>query len=114
MAEVKHRCRLYLQFPAQPSALIEAQLAQAIAGADTACVLICPDESPIDQIHAGRLVNLVQGRGLACLIENDIELAERLGADGAHIEADPAALFPGTRASRREVRASVRMRPEAP
>jgi len=50
MAEVKHRCRLYLQFPAQPSALIEAQLAQAVAGADTACVLICPDESPIDQI----------------------------------------------------------------
>ena len=91
MAEVKHRCRLYLQFPAQPSALIEAQLAQAIAGADTACVLICPDESPIDEIHAGRLVNLVQGRGLACLIENDIELAERLGADGVHIEADPAA-----------------------
>ena len=91
MAEVKHRCRLYLQFPAQPSALIEAQLAQAVAGADTACVLICPDESPIDESHAGRLVDLVQGRGLACLIENDIELAERLGADGAHIEADPAA-----------------------
>src|SRR3990172_701306 len=91
MAEVKHRGRLYLQFPAQPSALIEAQLAQAVAGADAACVLICPDESPVDEIHAGRLVDLVQGRGLACLIENDIELAERLGTDGAHIEADPAA-----------------------
>jgi thiamine-phosphate pyrophosphorylase len=91
MAEVKHRCRLYFQFPAQPSARIEAQLAHAIAGADTACVLICPGESTIDEIHAGRVVDLVQGRGLACLIENDAGLAERLGADGAHIEADPAA-----------------------
>ena len=91
MAEVKHRCRLYFQFPAQPSARIEAQLAQAIAGADAACVLICPDESTIDEIHAGRVVDLVQGRGLACLIENDAGLAERLGADGAHIEADPTA-----------------------
>ena len=91
MAEIKHRCRLYLQFPARTSPSIEAQLAPAVAGADAACVLICPDESPIDESHAGRLVDLVQGRGLACLIDNDIELAERLGADGAHIEADPAA-----------------------
>ncbi len=91
MAEVKNRCRLYFQFPAQPSALIEAQLAHAVASADAACVLICLDESPIDEIHVGRLVDLVQGRGLACLIENDAGLAERLGADGAHIEADPTA-----------------------
>lgn len=91
MVEVKNRCRLYFQFPAQPSALIEAQLAHAVASADAACVLICLDESPIDEIHVGRLVDLVQGRGLACLIENDAGLAERLGADGAHIEADPAA-----------------------
>jgi len=91
MAEVKNRCRLYFQFPAQPSALIEARLAHAVASADAACVLICLDESPIDEIHVGRMVDLVQGRGLACLIENDARLAERLGADGAHIEADPAA-----------------------
>ena len=91
MAEVKNRCRLYFQFPAQPSALIEARLVHAVASADAACVLICLDESPIDEIHVGRMVDLVQGRGLACLIENDARLAERLGADGAHIEADPAA-----------------------
>ena len=91
MAEVKHRCRLYLQFPAQPSASIEAQLAQAIAGADVACVLICPDESPTDEADAGRLVDLVQGRGLACLIENDFELAESLGVVGSRLKVPATA-----------------------
>ena len=91
MAEVKHRCRLYFQFPAQASAKLEAQLTQAIEATDAACVLLCPDGSPIDEIHAGRLIDLIQGRGLACLIENDAGLAERLGADGVHIAADPQA-----------------------
>jgi thiamine-phosphate pyrophosphorylase len=91
MAEVKHRCRLYFQFPAQASAKLEAQLAQAIESTDAACVLLCSDGSPIDEIHAGRLIDLIQGRGLACLFENDAILAERLGADGVHIAADPLA-----------------------
>jgi thiamine-phosphate pyrophosphorylase len=91
MAEVKNRCRLYFQFPAQPSAKLEAQLEQAIASADAACVLLCGDGTPIDEIHAGRLVDLVHRSGLACLIENDAGLAERIGADGVHIEADASA-----------------------
>ena len=88
MAETKNRCRLYFQFPAQPSAKLEAQLAQPAASADAACVLLCGDGAPIDEIHVGRLIDLVQSRGLACLIANDAELAERLGADGVHIRAD--------------------------
>jgi thiamine-phosphate pyrophosphorylase len=91
MAEVKHRCRLYLQFPAQSSAKLEAQLAQAVAGSEAASVLLCRDQSMSGQDHFERLVALVQDRGLACLIENDAELAEHLGADGVHIAADPAA-----------------------
>ncbi len=91
MTEVKHRCRLYLQYPAQPSAKLEAQLAQAVARCEAASVLLFPDESMIDKSHVGRLVDLVQGRGLACLIANDTGLAERLGADGVHLEADPDA-----------------------
>jgi thiamine-phosphate pyrophosphorylase len=91
MAEVKHRCRLYLQFPVQPSAKLEAQLAQAVANSEAASVLLVPDESTIDKIHIGRLIDLVQGRGLACLIANDIGLAEHLGADGVHLKADPTA-----------------------
>jgi thiamine monophosphate synthase len=66
----------------------EAQLAQAIATTDAACVLLCGDGAPIDENHAGRLIDSVQATGLACLIETDAGLAERLGADGLHIEAD--------------------------
>jgi len=88
MAELKHRCRLYFQFPAQPSATLEAQLAQALATTDAACVLLCGDGAPIDEDHAGRLIDLVQASGLACLVENDAALAERLGADGLHLDAD--------------------------
>jgi thiamine-phosphate pyrophosphorylase len=88
MAETKNRCRLFFQFPAQPSAELEAQLARAVANADAACVLLCGDGAPIDQNHGGHLLHLVQSRGLACLIANDAGLAERLGADGVHIRAD--------------------------
>ena len=91
MAEVKHRCRLYFQFPAQPSAKLEAQLAQAIATTDAACVLLCGDGTAVDEDHAGRLIDLVQASGLACLIEHDAGLAERLGADGLHIDAESEA-----------------------
>jgi thiamine-phosphate pyrophosphorylase len=91
MAEVKPRCRLYLQLPAQPSAKLEAELSQAIASADPACVLLWRDETPIDEAHAGRLIELVQARGAACLVANDSGLAERIGADGVHINADAAA-----------------------
>ena len=88
MAELKHRCRLYFQFPAQPSATLEAQLAQALATTDAACVLLCGDGAPIDEDHAGRLIDLVQAAGLACLVENDAALAERLAADGLHLDAN--------------------------
>jgi thiamine-phosphate pyrophosphorylase len=91
MAEVKPRCRLYLQLPAQPSARLEAQLAQALASADAACVLLCRDDAPTDESHARRLLDLIQGRGVACLIEADARLAERLGTDGLHIAADDEA-----------------------
>lgn len=88
MAELKHRCRLYFQFPAQPSATLEAQLAQALATTDAACVLLCGDGAPTDEDHAGRLIDLVQASGLACLVENDAALAERLAADGLHLDAN--------------------------
>jgi hypothetical protein len=40
MAEVKHRCRLYFQFPTHAPATLAAQLAQAMANTDAACVLL--------------------------------------------------------------------------
>jgi thiamine-phosphate pyrophosphorylase len=85
MAEVKPRCRLYLQLPAKPSAKLEAQLAEALASADAACVLLCRGETPADKGWASRLIDLVQSRGVAVLVADDSELAERLGSDGIHL-----------------------------
>jgi thiamine-phosphate pyrophosphorylase len=90
MAEVKHRCRLYCQYPAQSSAKQQAQLARVIDDTDAACVLLCLDDQTADHNHVERLIETVQARGLACLIDKDAALAERLGADGVHIAADPA------------------------
>ncbi len=90
MAEVKSRCRLYFQVPTQPSAMLAAQLTQALASTDAACVLLCAEDAPFDETHVESLIELVQSSGLACLIERDAALAERLGADGVHIAADPA------------------------
>jgi thiamine-phosphate pyrophosphorylase len=89
MAEVKHRCRLYFQFPTQAPATLTAQLVDAMTATDAACVLLCREESAFDEAQAGTLIDLVHARGLACLIDQDAALAERLGADGVHIDADP-------------------------
>jgi thiamine-phosphate pyrophosphorylase len=90
MAEPKHRCRLYFQIPVPAPATLSAQLAQAMASTDAACVLLCREESAFDEAQASSLIDLVQARGLACLVEQDAGLAERLGADGVHIAADAA------------------------
>lgn len=90
MAEVKHRCRLYLQIPMPALATLNTQVAQALAATDAACVLLCREESASDEIETSSLIDLVQARGLACLIEHDAARAERLGADGVHIAADSA------------------------
>jgi thiamine-phosphate pyrophosphorylase len=87
MAEMPE-CRLYLQFPMQPSASLSNRLAHVLDSTDSACVLLCPDQSPLDETAAG-LVEFVQGRGLACLIAGDAPEAARLKADGVHLEADP-------------------------
>ena len=90
MAEVKHRCRLYFQVPMPAPATLTAQLAHAMASSDAACVLLCQEESAFDEVQASSLIDLAQARGLACLVEQDAGLAERLGADGVHIAADPS------------------------
>jgi thiamine-phosphate pyrophosphorylase len=89
MADVKPRCRLYLQLPGTLTAKIETQLAQALAKADVACVLLGHDAQAIDEDRAGQLIDLVQTAGAACLIEDDVALAESLGADGVYLAADP-------------------------
>lgn len=90
MADVKPKCRLYLQLPASLGVKREEQLIQSLENADIACVLLCPVSAPSDEIQADRLIDLVQAAGAACLIAEDAELAARLGADGVHI-GDPEA-----------------------
>lgn len=88
MAETKPRCRLYLQAPQPLTAKLEAQLSHVIANTSVACVLLCDNSPESGEIHADRLIDLVQTAGAACLIENDVALAESLGSDGVHIDAD--------------------------
>ncbi len=62
-----------------------------MASSDVACVLLCPRGIRWwTRRISGAVIDLVQGSGLACLIDGDVGLAERLGADGVHIEADAA------------------------
>ena len=98
MADAKPSCRLYLQVPALLTAKLEAQLTQALADTSAACVSLCNIDQQADKMHLDRLLDSVQAAGIACLIENDVACAERLGADGVHIPAD-AELYRRARAS---------------
>jgi len=80
-----------LQLPGEPTAKLEAQLAQALTRIDIACVLVGRDDGASDEDRFSRLIDLVQAAGAACLIEHNAERAERLGADGVHLEVDPDA-----------------------
>ena len=88
MADAPPQCRLYLQIPLPVTAKRGSQILQALAATSTACVLLCDNGEDVDEVPADRLIDAVQGAGIACLVENDIERAERLGADGVHIAAD--------------------------
>lgn len=88
MADGKPRCRLYLQVPPPLTARREAQLTHVLEDVPVGCVLLCNNGPQTDEIHVDRLIDLVQAAGVACLVENDIARAERLGSDGVHIAAD--------------------------
>jgi thiamine-phosphate pyrophosphorylase len=80
--------RLYLATSAvdDPSALA-ADLAGALAGADVAAVLL--RLKPVDQrtmiTRVKTLAPVVQSRGAALLLDGNVELVARGGADGAHL-----------------------------
>ena len=92
MSKHDDRCRLYLQAPASPTAKQSALLARAISLRLPASVLLTGNgelrgKVPHDD-ETDRLIDAVQGAGIACLMENPDIAAER-GADGAHIPGDP-------------------------
>jgi thiamine-phosphate pyrophosphorylase len=79
--------RLYLVTPQHPDGLAD-RLAQALAGAEVAAVLLrLPDTDERTRInHAKALAPTVQNTGAALLLDGHAELAARAGADGAHLD----------------------------
>ena len=88
MAEAAPPCRLYLALPATRSPMVERSLAEVIAVADVACVLLCQDAAEADPALDLRLRELTLARDVPFLVENEPARAERVGADGVHLPAD--------------------------
>src|SRR5262249_40384251 len=62
-----------------------ASVETLLASAPVAAVLITPDGAPLDAARTKPIVDLVQARGVAALIEGDAALARTLRADGVHL-----------------------------
>jgi thiamine-phosphate pyrophosphorylase len=90
MAEAAPSCRLYLTLPAKGSATLEYVLAKTLDAAQVACILLCQDGTEPDPAWDFKLRELTRARDVALLIENDVERAKRMSADGVHIAADAA------------------------
>jgi len=84
---VRPQPRLYLFTPPLDGADRDAVLAAIRAAGktvDVAAVLLCPGKAGADALRP--LVAAAHEIGAACLIEGDVDLADRLGADGAHLD----------------------------
>jgi thiamine-phosphate pyrophosphorylase len=80
--------RLYLATPiVDDPAALAAGLASALAAADVAAVLL--RLAPVDQrtmiTRAKALTPVIQAGGAAALLDGNVELVARSGADGAHV-----------------------------
>jgi thiamine-phosphate pyrophosphorylase len=94
MPEAPDRCRLVLITPPGASADFEARLVSALDGGDVASVLIPRydlDDEAFQKL-AERLVPLAQERNVAAIVAGDPRVANRVKADGMHLEEGKAAL----------------------
>ncbi len=80
--------RLYLATPVvdDPQAVVKT-LSSLLGEADIAAVLLRlkPSDPRTLVSHAKALASVVQGKGAALLLEGNVELVARAGADGAHL-----------------------------
>ncbi|QDZ11415.1 thiamine phosphate synthase [Devosia ginsengisoli] len=87
--------QLYLITPANADpASLPAALMAVLNAAEFSALLVARGDMD-DATYAAlaaTAVNIGQGAGCAVLIEDDIALARRLGADGVHVTGDPSAL----------------------
>jgi thiamine-phosphate pyrophosphorylase len=81
-AEEATKARLYIVVGAGTAPAVVERL---FVLAPVAAVLIAPDGAPLDAARTKPLVDIVQARGVAALIEGDAALARTLRADGVHV-----------------------------
>jgi len=79
------QCQLYLKLPRQLSREVAAALEQTNASTEIACVLLAESDAALDLAEGSEFVRRTQEHGIAVLVENQVELALSLGADGVHL-----------------------------
>ena len=88
--------QLYLVTPADPDrAKFATVLMNVLSSAEVAALLVRRGQadSAAYAALAAQVINIGQGAGCAVLLENDVALAKKLGADGVHISSGPEAVM---------------------
>ena len=85
MATTDPKCQLYLKLPRQLTREVKAALEQTIASTEIACVLLAESDAALVLDEASEFVRRTQEHGIAVLVENQVEFALSLGADGVHL-----------------------------
>jgi thiamine-phosphate pyrophosphorylase len=87
--------QLYLITPADADPQgIGPVLMGMLSAVEVSAILVLRGEREADAYAdcVGRIVNIGQGAGAAVLVEDDVALARRLGADGVHVSGGPQAV----------------------
>lgn len=93
MSARQQHCQLYLTLPHEPGAGAARALDALLGERELACVLLrSSPEGGIDRQLGGELRDVADRHETAFLVENDLEAALELKADGLHIAADPELL----------------------
>lgn len=94
-SDTPNRCRVVLIAPqgALPETF-ERSFRAAIAGGDVASLILPQqgDDEASFQALAERIVPIAQEAGIAAMIAGDTRIADRVGADGVHVEQGRASL----------------------
>ena len=92
VSEVQESCSIYLVVPPRSDSDLVAWLEPGRDRGVIACVLLKSDESGrIDPDWAERLIDIAHERGTPVLLEDNVDAAAELGANGVEIDADESA-----------------------
>ncbi len=80
------RCQIYLSISDLPLPAARSSIEEALSGGLVACMLFKPEAVAAFGDELTRdLIALTKSAGVVALVENDADLAERVGADGLHL-----------------------------